>query len=89
MKDYGYNSRYLTQDGQPWFPVMGEIHYSRVPESEWLDRLRKMRSGGVDIVSSYVIWIHHEEREGCFDFDGSRNLRRFVECCRDSVLTFF
>ena len=89
MKDYGYNSRYLTQDGQPWFPVMGEIHYSRVPESEWLDRLRKMRSGGVDIVSSYVIWIHHEEREGCFDFDGSRNLRRFVECCRDCGLTFF
>lgn len=25
----GANTRYLTLDGQPWFPVMGEFHFSR------------------------------------------------------------
>jgi beta-galactosidase len=25
------NSRYLERDGQPWFPVMGEFHYTRYP----------------------------------------------------------
>ena len=29
------NSRYLSLDGTPWLPVMGEFHYSRYPEAEW------------------------------------------------------
>ena len=28
----GINSMYLTMDKRPWLPVMGEFHYSRVPE---------------------------------------------------------
>ena len=72
---------YLTIDGRPWLPVMGEFHYSRVPESEWEEELLKMKSAGVQIVSTYVIWIHHEEIEGEFDWSGRRDLRRFVELC--------
>jgi hypothetical protein len=30
----GLNERFLTVDGKPWLPVMGEFHYSRVSESE-------------------------------------------------------
>ena len=26
---YGFTNKYLTKDGKPWFPVMGEIHFSR------------------------------------------------------------
>lgn len=77
----GINSMYLTMDGSPWLPVMGEFHYSRVPESEWEEELLKMKSAGVQIVSTYVIWIHHEEIEGKVDWSGERDLRRFVELC--------
>jgi beta-galactosidase len=77
----GINSMYLTMDKRPWLPVMGEFHYSRVPESEWEEELLKMKSAGVQIVSTYVIWIHHEEIEGEFDWSGRRDLRRFVELC--------
>ncbi|MDD4095158.1 MAG: beta-galactosidase [Oscillospiraceae bacterium] len=89
MEKFDYNERGLTRNGKPWFPVMGEIHYSRVPETEWEVRLRKMKAGGVDIASSYVIWIHHEEAEGEYDFSGQKGLRRFIECCRDCGLYFF
>lgn len=75
------NSRYLTLDGKPWLPIMGEMHYSRVPESEWEGEILKMKAGGVDIVSTYVFWIHHEEVEGQFDWSGRRNLRHFIELC--------
>ena len=27
------NSQYLTRNGKPWMPVMGEFHYSRTPHS--------------------------------------------------------
>ena len=68
----GVNSRYFTVDGQPRLPVMGEIHFSRCPASEWRRELLKMRAGGVEIAATYVFWIHHEERPGEWAFSGSR-----------------
>jgi hypothetical protein len=40
-----------------------------------------MKAAGVQIVSTYIIWIHHEETEGVFDWSGQRDLRRFVQLC--------
>jgi hypothetical protein len=79
--ELGVNNRYLTLDGKPWLPVMGEMHYSRYPEREWETELVKMKMGGLQIVGTYVFWIHHEEIEGQFDWSGQRNLRRFVQLC--------
>jgi len=75
------NRRYLMKDGAPWFPVMGEFHFSRYPESGWEEEILKMKAGGIQIVSTYIFWIHHEEVEGEFDWAGQRDLRRFVELC--------
>ena len=77
----GLNAEYLTLDGKPMLPVMGEIHYSRVPEAEWETEILKMKSAGVQIIATYIIWIHHEEIEGQWDWSGQRNLRRFVQLC--------
>jgi hypothetical protein len=75
------NSRSLLFDGQPVFPVMGEMHYSRVPQAEWREELLKMKAGGVDIVATYVFWIHHEEIEGQWDWNGQRDLKKFLQTC--------
>jgi len=77
----GMNARYLTLDGKPWLPVMGEFHYTRVPESQWEDEILKMKAAGVQIIATYVIWIHQEEVEGQFDWQGGRDLRHFVQLC--------
>jgi beta-galactosidase GanA len=57
---------------------MGEFHYSRTPASQWEAELRKMKAAGIDIVASYVMWNHHEEVEGKFDWSGNRD-RRFIQ----------
>ncbi len=75
------NSRYLLLDGKPWLPVMGEFHYSRVPESEWEEELLKMKAAGVQIVATYIFWIHQEEVQGQFDWSGQRDLRHFIQLC--------
>ena len=80
------DSSSLLLDGKPWTPVMGEFHFARVPENEWREELLKMKAGGIDIVSTYVFWIHHEEVEGQFDWSGSRNLRHFIQICQDAGL---
>src|SRR3974390_410653 len=77
----GLNSRYLMRDGKPWLPVVGEFHYTRYPESRWEEEILKMKAAGVDVVATYVFWIHHEEIEGQFDWQGRRDLRRFIELC--------
>jgi hypothetical protein len=77
----GVNSQYLTLNGKPWLPVMGEFHFSRYPEAQWENEILKMKAAGVQIVSTYVIWIHHEQTEGVFDWSGQRDLRKFVQIC--------
>ncbi len=75
------NSRYLMRDGRPWLPVMGEFHFSRFPHQYWEEELLKMQAAGVQVISSYIIWIHHEEIQGQFDWSGDRDLREFVGLC--------
>lgn len=80
------DSRSLLLNGQRWTPVMGEFHFSRYPVAEWRNELRKMRAGGIDIVATYVFWIHHEEIEGRWIWSGDHDLRRFVQLAGEEGL---
>lgn len=86
MTEFNYNSKFLTKDNKPWFPIMGEMHYSRYPRKYWKESLYKMKAGGVDIVSTYTIWIHHEEIEESYDFEDNKDLRTFVLNCKECEL---
>lgn len=76
-----FNNYYMEMNGEPFYPVSGEFHFSRMDDGRWEDELIKMRMGGINIVSTYVFWNHIEEEDGVFDFSGRRDLRRFVSLC--------
>jgi beta-galactosidase len=63
--------------------VVGEFHYARDPRTEWRDELLKMKAGGINTVSTYVFWIHHEEVQGTFDWSDNRSLRDFIKLSQD------
>jgi len=73
-------------NGKHKIPVMGEIHYSRVPEKEWRREIQKMKAGGITVVATYVFWIHHEAEEGKWDWTGNKNLRKFIETCKEEQM---
>ena len=77
----------LLFNGKRIIPVMGEIHYTRVPETQWRSELLKMKAGGINIIATYVFWIHHEEIKGQYDWKGNHNLRKFVELCKELNLS--
>jgi beta-galactosidase len=77
------NSRYLTLNGNPWLPVMGEFHFSRYPNQLWRQELLKMKAGGITIAATYIFWIHHEEIEGEYRWTGDCDMRRFISLCAD------
>ncbi|MCD7806565.1 MAG: beta-galactosidase [Lachnospiraceae bacterium] len=81
-EELSFSNYYMQKNGVPFFGVSGEFHFSRMSQARWEDELIKMKMGGVNVVSTYVFWIHHEEEEGHFDFEGRRNLRRFVQLCQ-------
>lgn len=72
-------TRYVTLDGVPWVPVMGEYHFSRARPEDWDRELRKMKAGGINVLATYVLWIVHEEVRGQVRWDGHRDLRAFLE----------
>lgn len=76
------NSYYMSVGGKPVIPVMGEFHYSRYPECQWEEEILKMKAGGVTVIPTYVFWNIHEEKEGVFNWEGNRNLRKFLSLCQ-------
>lgn len=77
------NSLYIEKNGNPTMEIMGEMHFSRVPKSQWEFALKKMKAGGIDIVATYIIWIYHERNEGQFDWSGDNDLRAFCELAKE------
>ncbi len=80
-EEISFTNYYMMKNKTPFFGVSGEFHYARMCEERWEDELIKMKLCGINVVSTYVFWIHHEEEEGLFRFDGRRNLRKFMELC--------
>lgn len=81
VEEISFNNYYMEKNGKPFFGISGEFHYSRMSDVRWEDELIKMKMAGINVVSTYLFWIHHEEEEGVFDFTGRRNLRKFIELC--------
>lgn len=59
--------------------ISGAIHYFRVHPDLWADRLARLAAMGLNTVETYVAWNFHVPSPGACDFDGWRNLPRFLE----------
>lgn len=80
-KEVFVNNLYMEISGVPQLPVMGEFHYARMNPEYWRDALLKMKFSGINIVSTYCLWLLHEEFEGKLSWDRYLNIRKFVELC--------
>ncbi len=76
------NNRYFIRNGKPWYPVMGELHYNRIPPAQWVSTIRKMKASGISIVATYVFWNEHELQPGQFTWDQRKDLQEFLRLCK-------
>ncbi len=70
-------------DGEEMHIYSGAMHYFRIPEEYWEDRLLKLRAAGLNTVETYVPWNFHEPKKGQFNFDGMLNIERFIKTAQD------
>ena len=84
--DVRWDAHSLIFGNKRVIPAMGEVHYSRIPADEWQEEVMKMKEGGITIIACYIFWNHIEEIEGQYDWSGQRNLRSFLEICKEAQL---
>ena len=49
------NSYYMSIDGKPVIPVMGEFHFTRYPRAQWEQEIVKMKAGGVNVLPTRLV----------------------------------
>jgi len=69
-------------NGRPKRLIGGEFHYFRVHPAHWDDRLRRMRTAGLNTVTTRVPWNVHERRPAAFQFRGGGGLWNLAEFIR-------
>lgn len=77
-----FTNFYMELNAKPILLIAGEIHPTRTCEDFWEESILRMKSGGLNTISFYILWNHIEQRPGKFDFTGNRNIKRFVELCK-------
>ena len=83
---FGQKGEHFLLDGKPFQIVAGEIHYARVPREYWRDRLRKIRSLGLNTICTYMFWNMHEPEPGVFNFEDNLDAAAFVRAAQEEGL---
>ena len=77
----------LMVDGKRFFIKSGAFHYFRTPgEKLALDRFHKMKAGGYNTVDIYFNWNYHSIKEGEYDFDGIKDVRKVLKAAKEAGL---
>lgn len=74
-----YEKNQFELDGQAFQYASGSFHYFRAVPEVWADRLKTMRSAGLNALDTYVEWATHNPEEGEYNFDGIANIELFLE----------
>lgn len=58
--------------------ISGAVHYFRIVPEYWEDTLLDLIDMGCNTVETYVPWNLHEPKQGEYDFDGIKDIERFL-----------
>ncbi|KAK2987762.1 hypothetical protein RJ640_016357 [Escallonia rubra] len=81
-----YDHRALVIDGKRRVLVSGSIHYPRSTPEMWPDLIQKSKDGGLDVIETYVFWNLHEPVRNQFEFEGRKDLVKFVKLVGEAGL---
>ncbi|XP_064611298.1 beta-galactosidase-1-like protein 2 [Liolophura sinensis] len=78
-----YKNRQFILEDRPFTILSGAMHYFRIPQQYWQDRLLKLKACGLNTVETYVPWNLHEEIKGQYSFDGMLDVRKYMQMAHD------
>ncbi|XP_075485409.1 beta-galactosidase 8-like isoform X2 [Primulina tabacum] len=81
-----YDQRALVIDGRRRVLISGSIHYARSTPDMWPDLIQKSKDGGLDVIETYIFWNLHEAVRGQYDFEGRKDVVKFVKLVAEAGL---
>ncbi|MBQ7572532.1 MAG: beta-galactosidase [Bacteroidaceae bacterium] len=66
-------------DGKPFVVKAAEVHYPRIPQAYWEQRIKMCKALGMNTLCIYIFWNSHEPQQDQFDFTGNNDIRAFVK----------
>lgn len=78
-----YENNCFLKDGKPFRYVSGSLHYFRVPQTYWKDRMIKMKAAGLNALQTYVEWSSHETEPGVYNFSGKNDIVKFLQTAQE------
>jgi len=74
-------------DGKTIQVYSGEMHFARVPQPYWRQRLKMIKAMGLNTVCTYVFWNYHETAPGVWNFKtDNHNIREFIKTAQQEGL---
>lgn len=61
--------------------ISGAIHYFRMPQEYWRDRILKLKATGANVVETYMAWNLHEHKPNLWNFADNLDINKFVRLC--------
>ncbi|CAL5205867.1 unnamed protein product [Lathyrus oleraceus] len=74
-----YDRKAIIINGQRRILISGSIHYPRSTPEMWEDLIQKAKSGGLDVIDTYVFWNVHEPSPSNYNFEGRYDLVQFIK----------
>ncbi|THD18180.1 Beta-galactosidase [Fasciola hepatica] len=68
----------FLKDGAEFQFISGSLHYFRIPEIYWADRIIKAKSAGLDAIQIDIPWNFHEREENHFEFLDQADVEQFI-----------
>ncbi|KAL9253007.1 Beta-galactosidase 12-like protein [Drosera capensis] len=86
MASVTYDRKAIIINGQRRILMSGSIHYPRSTPEMWPDLIQKAKSGGLDVIQTYVFWNGHEPSPGQYYFEGRYDLVKFIKLIQQAGL---
>ena len=67
-----HKNNVFRKDGEPFRFIAAEVNYFRIHESNWRDRLLKVKAAGFNSLQTYIEWSSHEPNQGQYYFQGKK-----------------
>ena len=76
---FGIGDKTFLLNGKPFVVKAAEVHYPRIPQPYWEQRIKMCKALGMNTLCIYIFWNSHEPQQDQFDFTGNNDIRAFVK----------
>ena len=78
-QSFSIGDKTFLLDGKPFVVKAAEVHYPRIPQAYWEQRIKMCKALGMNTLCIYIFWNSHEPQQDQFDFTGNNDIRAFVK----------